>query len=104
VGAYFGVLGGLLYDQCGPRVTLLVGAIMHASGYLGVWSVLTKRAGFRSGVDGGARQFVRLRHYFVCSFRATTLCLILRFATTTDCIHEIYVGQLRGFLGPSGTS
>eukprot|EP00227_Mantoniella_beaufortii_P001523 CAMPEP_0197611936 /NCGR_PEP_ID=MMETSP1326-20131121/56338_1 /TAXON_ID=1155430 /ORGANISM="Genus nov. species nov., Strain RCC2288" /LENGTH=131 /DNA_ID=CAMNT_0043180641 /DNA_START=82 /DNA_END=473 /DNA_ORIENTATION=+ len=46
VGAYGGVLGGLLFDQCGPRVTLLVGACMHVSGYLGVWSVLTKRAGF----------------------------------------------------------
>jgi len=30
----------------GPQTTLLVGTLMHVSGYLGVWAVLTRRAGF----------------------------------------------------------
>ena len=40
VGAYFGVLGGLVFDAFGPRVTLLVGAAMHTAGYLGVYATL----------------------------------------------------------------
>ena len=48
LGAYCGVFGGLLYDLCGPRVTLLVGALFHVSGYLGVWAVLTGRGGFKT--------------------------------------------------------
>lgn len=45
VGAYFGVVGGLLFDYGGPKVTLLVGALMHFFGYVGVWGVLTRRLG-----------------------------------------------------------
>ena len=40
VGAYFGVLGGLVFDAFGPRATLLVGAAMHTAGYLGVYATL----------------------------------------------------------------
>ena len=40
VGAYFGVLGGLVFDAFGPRVTLLAGAAMHTAGYLGVYATL----------------------------------------------------------------
>jgi hypothetical protein len=43
VGAYFGVVGGLLYDYGGPQATLLAGALMHFFGYVGVWGVLTRR-------------------------------------------------------------
>jgi len=30
-GTHFGILGGLLYDRCGPQVTLLVGRGLHSS-------------------------------------------------------------------------
>ena len=47
VGAYFGVLGGLVFDAFGPRVTLLAGAAMHTAGYLGVYATLRRDvAGF----------------------------------------------------------
>ncbi len=50
VGAYFGVLGGLVFDAFGPRVTLLAGAAMHTAGYLGVYATLRGDvAGFRRG-------------------------------------------------------
>ena len=40
VGAYFGVLGGLVFDAFGPRVTLVTGAAMHTLGYLGIYATL----------------------------------------------------------------
>ena len=45
-GAYFGLPGGALFDQFGPSVTLLVGAVAHTLGFLGVYGVLVKRGPF----------------------------------------------------------
>ena len=48
-GAYFGVAGGVLYDAYGPSVTLVVGALLHALGYVGVYATVTRRwPGFRA--------------------------------------------------------
>ena len=46
VGTYFGVAGGVMYDAFGARATLLVGALIHLAGYLGVWATLTRQPGF----------------------------------------------------------
>ena len=46
VGTYFGLAGGVLYDAFGARATLLVGALIHLAGYLGVWATLTRQPGF----------------------------------------------------------
>ena len=45
-GAYFGLPGGALFDRFGPSVTLLVGAVAHTCGFLGVYGVLVKRGPF----------------------------------------------------------
>ena len=45
-GAYFGLPGGALFDRFGPSVTLLVGAVAHTLGFLGVYGVLVKRGPF----------------------------------------------------------
>ena len=50
-GAYFGLPGGFLYDTCGPFITLVVGAVMHVFGFLGVYKVLKPGSGGVSG-DG----------------------------------------------------
>ena len=48
-GAYFGLPGGALFDAFGPAVTLLVGAVTHTLGFLGVYGVLVRRGPFSSG-------------------------------------------------------
>ena len=45
-GAYFGLPGGALFDRFGASVTLLVGAVAHTLGFLGVYGVLVKRGPF----------------------------------------------------------
>eukprot|EP00887_Chlorella_sp_A99_P007685 scaffold20.g7685.t1 len=45
LGGYSSIISGLFYDhlerhhKAGPRLTLLVGAITHSAGYLGLWAV-----------------------------------------------------------------
>lgn len=52
-GAYFGLPGGVLFDRCGPAVTLLVGACAHTLGFLGVYGVLVGKGPF-AGKENGA--------------------------------------------------
>ena len=47
-GAYFGLPGGAVFDAFGPAVTLLVGAVAHTLGFLGVYGVLVGKSPFVS--------------------------------------------------------
>ena len=51
-GAYFGLPGGVLFDRCGPAVTLLVGACAHTLGFLGVYGVLVGKGPFAGKENG----------------------------------------------------
>ena len=47
-GAYFGLPGGAVFDAFGPTTTLIVGAIAHTLGFLGVYGVLVGKGPFVS--------------------------------------------------------
>ena len=37
-GAYFGIPAGIFYDRYGPQLTLIVGVVIAAGGYLPLWA------------------------------------------------------------------